>query len=351
MLIFGIVLTVIVVLAVGFILFLRHAGGGKFPWVQFYLKGKESGFTLREVNLLRKIAVENRMKDPTSLFWSIKQLDRCIKGTIINYRSQGGEETTEAVTMVSKLFDFRKRVEFNQPKYSLGLKNSRNIDIRQRIKVILPKMSPFSSTVIEILRKYIAIAYPQGPELPSGFLWKGQQIGVNFWREGDAGYFFQSRVLEDYTEGKKYPILHITHNDNVVRTQKRNSVRVKTSIPTKLYPLKSVDEASEEFEMGKGLKSLMSDLSEDGTALLIGGRAKVGLPVKYQFHITEDEVVVCGVVRGVNFDQKRNRSLLHIQALPVSNRVRNIIRAYVYNLFGERKTRSETKQPTSKKPH
>ncbi len=209
MLVVGIIFAIVVVFSLLMFLFLRRAGGGRFPWVQFYLKGKESGFTLREVNMLRRIAVDNKMPEPTSLFWSIKQLDRCIKGTIISFRSRSVEESPESVSMISKLYEFRKRVELNQPKYSLGMKSSRDIDKRQRIRVTLPTFPPFSSVVIDVLRKYIAIAYPKGPKLPPGFTWKNQQIGINFFREGDAGYFFQSKVLEDYATGKQYPILHI----------------------------------------------------------------------------------------------------------------------------------------------
>jgi hypothetical protein len=96
MLIVGIVIAVVVLAALFTFLFLRRAGGGRFPWVQFYLKGKESGFTFKEVNLLRRIAVDNKMQEPTSLFWSMKQLDRCIKGTIISFRARAAEEFQEA---------------------------------------------------------------------------------------------------------------------------------------------------------------------------------------------------------------------------------------------------------------
>ena len=71
---------------VGAVVVLRRLGGGSFPWIQFYTKGKESGFTIHEINLLRKVAVENRLENPTSLFWSIKQLDRSIKGMVIKFR-------------------------------------------------------------------------------------------------------------------------------------------------------------------------------------------------------------------------------------------------------------------------
>ena len=122
-------------------------------------------------------------------------------------------------------------------------------------------------------------------------------------------------MLEDFID-RQYPILHILHSDNLIRTQKRQSIRVETDLPAELYPLKSIDEASENPEDGKGLRCMLADLSEDGAAVLIGGKAKVGLPIKVQFTIGEALVPLCGVVKGLNYDQKKNRSLLHLQAVP-----------------------------------
>ena len=339
-----IIIAIVAGLVVGSYLFLRRAGGGSFPWVQFYLKGKESSFTLKEVNLLRRIAVDNRMKEPTSLFWSVKQLDRCIKGMIINFRSRGEEASPESTAIISKLFEFRKRVEFNQPKYNLGIKKSREIIKRQRLKLSLPSVGNFMTIVVENMRRYMAVSYPQGgPKLPPGFTWKGQQVGVSFWREGDAGYFFQTRVLDDFSQ-RKFPILHIAHSDGLLRTQKRRSVRADLKTPAQLFPLRSVEDANEEFESSKGLKAYMNDISEEGAALLIGGRAKVGLPVKFQFSLSDHEIVMCGVVKGVSYDQKKNRSLLHVQALPPSSRTKNTIQSYVYNIFGEQAVGVPSKQ-------
>ncbi len=339
-----VIVPVVVGLAVASYFLLRRAGGGSFPWVQFYLKGKESGFTFKEVNLLRRIAVETRMKEPTSLFWSVKQLDRCIKGMIINFRARGEEAAPESTAIISKLFEFRKRVEFSQPKYNLGIKNSREIIKRQRLKLSLPNIGNFATIVVENMRRYMAVSYPQGgPKLPPGFTWKGQQVGVSFWREGDAGYFFQTRVLDDFSE-RKYPILHIAQSDGLLRTQKRRSVRADIKTTAQLFPLRTVEDANEEYESSKGLRAYMKDISEDGAALLIGGRAKVGLPVKFQYGLPDHEIVMCGVVKGVSYDQKKNRSLLHVQALPASDRTKNTILSYVYNIFGERAEGAPSKQ-------
>ena len=198
-------LLIIFIMFVGIII-LRRTKVWSFPWIKFFLKGKESGFNFREINLLRKVAIANKLKDPTSLFWSIRALDYSIKGVILNYRAKGEENSEPVNDFISKLFDFRKRVEFQLPKYKLGLKTTRDIPEKQRVKISLPGLGPFISTVVENLRRYLAFSYPQGPKTSPGFSWKGQQINVYFWRAGDAGYFFNAKVIDDFYN-KKYPII------------------------------------------------------------------------------------------------------------------------------------------------
>jgi c-di-GMP-binding flagellar brake protein YcgR len=340
------VLIVFIALVVA-ITILQKAGGGNFPWIQFYAKGRESGFNFSEVNLLRKVAVENRLENPTSLFWSIRQLDRSIRGTIVRLRGLGTLDNDDSAKFLSKLFDFRRRVELNLPKYKIGLKSSRKIVNHQRIRITLPGVGVYESSVVENLRRYMAVSYPEGPVLPPGFSWKGQKINIYFWRADDAGYVFESKVLEDFSE-QEYPLLHIGHSDNLIRSQKRQSIRVEVNKPAALYALKSIAMANENEETGRGLKCRLVDISSDGAAVLIGGRAKVGLAVKLQFPIGTSLVRMCGTVRGVSFNPKKNQSTLHIQAVPLSPRQRNVVLSFVYNLFNEREAPNGTRTPVSK---
>jgi c-di-GMP-binding flagellar brake protein YcgR len=329
-------------LIVGAIILLRRAGGGRFPWMQFYLRGRESGFSLREINLIRRVAVEARLEEPTALFWSVKQLDRAIKAFIIKYRSYGKEQDPEYHALLGKLFELRQKVEFELPRYKLGIKTSRKIVKNQILRVTLPGTGPFRCMLVENLPRYMAFSYPQGPKLPEGFNWRGQKIGVYFWRAEDAGYYFQTRVLEDFSE-RKYPILHVAHGDNLVRAQRRSTVRAETDLPAELYPLRAISEGDENPETGRGLRCRIMDLSVGGLAVLIGGKAKAGLPVKLQFSLGDSPVVLSGVVKSMNFDQKKNRSLLHVQATPPSLAARNRIQVYVFNLFGEREAKQEAR--------
>ena len=342
MLIAGIVLAIafIVVLAV---LLLRRAGGGRFPWLQFYMKGRELAFTFHEIHLLRRVSIESRLENPTALFWSTKQLDRAIKGIIITYRARSKETSPEYNILLSKLFELRKRVEFDQPKYKMGIKSSRRLMAKQGLRIMLPGLGPFYSIVIENLPRYMAIAHPRGPKLPDGFSWKNQKIGVYLWRAEDAGYFFQTKVLDDFLD-RQYPILHVAHSDNLVRTQKRTSLRVETEIPAELFPLKSIDNSSEVPEEERGLRCRLSDLSEGGAAILIRGKARVGVPLKLQVTLGDSLVIMSGVVKGITYDEKKNLSLLHMQASAPSVIMRNRILTYVYNLFGDRETNGAVKK-------
>ena len=320
--------------SVGLFLVLRRAGGGRFPWIQFYTKGKESGFSIKEINLLRNVAVEANLENPTSLFWSIRQIDRSIKGVVSRLRSEGRESNETSVQFVSKLYDFRKKVEFALPKYNLGLKTTRKLANHQGIKITLPGVGTYSSRIVENLRRYLAISYPEGPALPDDFSWRSRKISVYFWRMDDAGYVFETRIIDDF-KNQDYPILHASHSDNMVRSQKRRSKRIDVSKPGRLYSLRSTSAVNNRLENGPGLRCRLIDISEDGAAILVGGRAKVGMVVKTQFSLNEEPMVMCGIIKGVTFNKKKNQSLLHMQALAVSTVMKNKILSFVYNVFGE----------------
>lgn len=331
------------VLVVGGYIVVMRAGGFRFPYVHFYVRGKESGFSYNEISLLRRVAIQNRLKNPTSLFWSVKTLDRCIRSAIVGFRASGQENNPKNLEFLNKLFDFRRRVEFDQPKYRLGLTSTRGIAPGQTFKFALEGGGVYISKLIENNRRHLAVTYPRGNSTPPGFSWRSQDLRVYFWRAEDAGYYFETKVMGDYID-RKVPILHITHADNLVRAQKRGSVRRDANVNASLYPLKTIDQASEAVETRGGYRCKLLDISEDGAAVVIGGRAKAGLPVKIQVELNGDVVVLSGVVKSVNFKQKTRASILHIQARSPSIPMRVKILTFVYGLFVEAESKNTIKR-------
>ncbi len=326
----------------GFITWLATHGGLGFPWIRFYARGQEAGFKVSEINILRRAAVEAEMENPVLIFGSIRMLDRSIRSLILKYRARQKMHEPSVNDFLSDIFEFRKRVEFNLPRYKNGIKTSRELMAQQRIRMTLAGGSTFHSSVVENLRKYMAVAYPVGKEMPPGFTWKGQMVNVYFWRAEDAGYYFESKILEDFLD-RKFPILYLAHSATLIRSQKRGSVRVEVDLPCVIYNLKSIDMASERLETTAGYKAKLVDLSQDGCALLVGGKAKVGLAMKVQFKVQDQSVALCGVIRGITFDEKKNRSILHLQAVPPSQLVSNTILTFVYDIFDERKEKNAKK--------
>ncbi len=316
------------------LLALLIGGGGKdkkgYSWLQFFAKGKDAGFSVKEIELLRRVAVRAEMEDPTALFWSVKQLDRCITSLLRKSRLTGEENTLETQNFLAKLYEYRKKIEFDQPRYRKGIPGSRSISESQRLRILVDGVGVFDASVVRNTDRFITVGKPVGYQLPPGFVWKGRRLAVYFWRRDDAGYVFDTYVLDE-TTSVSGAVLQLAHSDSLFRTQKRRSVRAKTCISAFLY-LRKDDAYPELVESDPGMRCIVEDLSEDGCALTVGGKAAAGLMVKVQFSVGGETVAFSGVVKSSDYDEEKNRSLLHIEAVPLSLKTRNRVLSEVFGV-------------------
>ena len=317
------------VLIIGLIRFQR-SGGISFPWIRFYVKGKETGFKNSEIRLLRRAAVQVRFPEPTNMFWSDNALNRCIREVILLQRSRNQENNPEAIDFISQLFGFRKRIEMNLPKHSRGITSSRDIDTGQGLKIALPGEGIYTSRVVENLRKYVAISYPEGQPDGPGLGWQGQEIRVNFWRVEDAAYVFETEVLGDH---RNQSIIHIKHTTKLIRSQKRTSIRVGINQQAQLFQLNSSFDGDE--RASKPFRCKLINISEAGAGIMIGGRAKAGRMVRVETELAGQDIVLTGVVKNVTYKEMKNFSILNIEARSVDPAMKNRILMYVYGIFME----------------
>jgi c-di-GMP-binding flagellar brake protein YcgR len=305
-------------------------GGVSGDWIQFYARGKDSGFSFRELELLRRLAVKSSLEDPTALFWSQQKLDQCIKLMVKQSKMADGTDEKEIQEFLSKLYDYRKKQELEKPKALHGLTDTHQLREEQRVRVLLSGTGVFGSYIIKNTKDYMTIARPTGPNLPQSLGLKGAHLSIYFWRDGDAGYVFDTDVTDEvYSKGLE--ALQITHSTSVFRTQKRKSVRIKTQLSAFLYILEET-ETSDQIETKAGLKCVIEDLSDGGCALAIGGKTAPGLRVKVQFVLDGDPLIMTGTVRSVDYKEKDNKSLLHIEADDLPLATRNHILAQVFGM-------------------
>ncbi len=301
--------------------------------VEFYSMGKDAGFSFREIHLLRKVAEINQNIKASSLFWSVDALDQSLAGIHKMLDKEKDEDEQEYLRfLLKKMYVYRKKVELEKPKYSKGIESSRDIGVDQLLKLKVEGLGVYESTVVENNKHYLLISYPKGPPLPPGFSWRQLNLNIYFWREDDAGYFFQSRIMEGYVD-KEFKTLRATHSDMILRSQKRHSIRTKCEIPGDLYVVKDLKATTSEPESLPGLRCIVKDLSEDGAAVLIGGRGRKNLLCKLQVTLYGKIAVLKGVVRTMKYDEEKKITLLHIQAEIPDEETRCLLLSFVYDIY------------------
>ena len=290
-------------------------------WLQFYTRGKDAGFSFKEIELLGRLAVRCSLEDPCSLYWSQNQLDICIRSLVRSIKTSGGEEDQSTHDFLSKVYDYRKKIEMEKPRIKNGIASSRQISEGQPLRVLVAGTGVFRSQVVSVTKSYLTITRPVNSKI-TNMSWTNAKIAVYFWRNEDAGYVFDTKV-EDEVFSKGLSSLKITHSDSMFRTQKRKSVRLKMHKAAFLYLLNEGDDA-EKLENVPGVKCFLEDLSDTGCGISIGGKAGKGIRVKVQFVLGNSALCMSGTVRSVDFSEEKNRSLLHVEAdkLPIERRNR-----------------------------
>ena len=324
-------LVIIIAVSGILILVLSVTNKEKAGWLQFYAKGKDAGFSFKEIELLRRLAVKSNMDDPSSLFWSQNQLDICIRSFVRSIHLSGGADDQSNQDFLAKLYDFRKKIEMEKPRIKNGISSSRQITEGQNLRVLVTGSGVFKSQIVKNTNQYLTISRPTSNKLPGTFSWQGMKISVYFWREDDAGYVFDSEV-QDEVFSKGIASLKISHGESLFRTQKRKSVRVKLHKSAFLYLLTNEEEVNT-IEVRPGLKCFLEDLSDTGCAVTIGGKAQAGLRIKVQFALNNNPIIMSGTVRSVEFKEDLNRSLLHIEADPLPIEIRNHILGEVFGML------------------
>jgi c-di-GMP-binding flagellar brake protein YcgR len=327
----------------GSFLFLWFRGGQKpFPWLEFYKRGRYEGFTLREILLLKKLVEYKKLEKPLSIFWSIEQLNRCLYTVIHDIDKDEYLSKKKKNILLGRFLELRKKAELSSPKYKKVIRTTRDIPPRQKLVIRDKEYGTFISWVIENSRKSLSIFQPLGRKGWKSLNWNGRKVKVFFWNKDDAGYSFESRVLEQIPH-EEYPMVNLKNSERLVREQKRDSVRVnidiKTRYSTMVYsdtnekPKVTIDKTS---NSGK-----IIDISESGCCMIGGKTLREKDYLMMIFSLTERKrVVAVGTVVKVSTFGNRDLRKYHIKFTKIGSNARNSILLYVYNIFGEREALS-----------
>jgi c-di-GMP-binding flagellar brake protein YcgR len=301
----------------------KKEGGVGGNWVQFISMGKEAGFSFKEVEMLRQITVQCNIEDSCSIFSSQDKLDQCIRAMVRNIRMSGESEDQGIQDFLSRLYDYRKKIESEDHSTGGGISNSRQMTDGQVLKILVSGGGVYKSQIIKNSSQFMTISRPVNPKVTAPTSWQGTKISVYFWRENDAGYVFDSEVTDEVIS-LGVSALKIAHSDSLFRTQKRKSTRMKMNKHAFLYLIKD-DKPSYKLEIDPGLRCFLEDLSDTGCAVVVAGKTETGLRVKIQFALDNIPICISGTVRSTSFKADTNRSVLRIEADPMPMEIRNLI--------------------------
>ena len=300
-------------------------------WIQFFSKGKESGFTIKDLEQIRRLLASCNIQDPVSIFKSQKQFEIVIRSIINTLRLSGENYDPHMQLFLSRLFDYFNKMEMLATDNNVRISDSRQIEEGQVLRVLVPGTGVYKSEVVKNFSNYLTIARPTGTKSSATMQWHSLKVSIYFWREDDAGYVFDSVVIDEVFS-KGISSLKLDHNDKLFRTQKRKSMRIKFRKAAFLY---LVNEAENPHNLEKvpGLRCMLDDISETGCAFRINGQATVGLRLKVQFSLDRLPICIPGTVRSVDYNQEGNTSLVHMEADPLPIAVRNQILCEVFHML------------------
>jgi c-di-GMP-binding flagellar brake protein YcgR len=251
----------------------------------------------------------------------------------LGIRQYGESEEQGTHDFLSKLYDFLGKMDMKTADVQSAISSSRQMEEGQQVRILVQGVGVFKSSVVKSDGQQLTLSRPVGNKGTTPPQWDGIKISVYFWRDDDAGYVFDTDVIDEvYSKG--ISSLKVDHCESLFRTQKRKTLRIKTNKPAFLY-LANESDMPGMIERSPGLKCFLENFSETGCAVRVGGQASSGMRLKIQF--VADNTVVCmiGTVRSVDFRPVENQSLLHIQTDPLPLEMRNHVLGEIFGMLPE----------------
>jgi len=233
---FGILVGFVIVLIVMVQVILHLIWRRKYlleEWDWFYRMCEAKDFSVKEMKILREMIRRSKVKKPTDIFKSMKLFDKCVDFEFkkLKLNDEEREEFTEDIS------EIRSKLHFDRFLPGKILQSTRGIipDQRVRVTFVIDGEKHYTvSKIVDVKEDSIHIFMPRYNEYKD-FLNVGQNIEVYFWRTGDAGYSFPTKIKSIVDEYKG--LLEIDHSNSVERTQRRHYYRIDTSLKLFFRPL------------------------------------------------------------------------------------------------------------------
>jgi c-di-GMP-binding flagellar brake protein YcgR len=341
---FAVILGGVVVLILLGALFSRTRRGRTPEEMQRYSRhlfrrtAKSMGLTAPQVEALERLVGATKIRQPFLVFSSPGLLDDVLRRGLYSIEANrtGSEEEREARKAI--IFGIKQAIERNARRTTV-LRSTHLVKPGQVVAVGTESGGKFQSRVVSNMKDFLTILAPAA----DGARWpRGTPVDIYFWREGDAGYTFRSKVL-GYDTVKGNSCVLVQHTKTLRKEQRRRARRKELMRACFYYPVRITDAGGERravIEHNLRALGTVVDLSTGGCAIQTLSPFEPGRLVMVEFDIERKSPVrAFGKVRGVRRSGPRG-GVMHVMYTRVTRQYLNRICEFVYD-FSKPRTVAE----------
>ena len=308
----------------------------KYNRFVFARMAREMGLQKAHVDTLEYLVKACKVMQPFLVFSNPGLLDDVLRKGIYSLERAQGLSEEERESRLTVIFQIKQAVE-RSARLGVGIRSTSLLRPGQPLVVVTEAGGRYASQVVSNMKDTLALSTPRDTSGQEMRWQKGTPLKVSFWRDGDAGYVFETRT-RGYETVKGASSLLILHSKTLRREQRRKHRRRPLDRPCFLYPIQVVEAGEGAGRKPKAVVQAsqrrlgtMQDISGGGCSVSSLSPLGPGSLLRLDFEIGKGSTLtVYGKVRRVRQEQRRG-GVMHVMFTRVSGQHLNRIYSYVYN--------------------
>jgi len=320
---------------------------------QFRRLAKSYGLSSQHIEMLERLVTVCKVRQPMLIFSSVGLLDDTLKKGL--YSLEGVRDATPEERENQKALIFEIKQVLEQGGRRVGAVSSTTALKPGQELTIRAGTSQFASRVVSNMRDFLTVAAPPVTTDAQARWVRGTQLVVHLWRDGDAGYAFESKIL-GYDTVKGIPSILIQHSKTLRKEQRRKNRRRELLRPCFFYPIRVAEVGQGRqaavkavVEQDKRALGHVVDISAGGCSIQTLVPLEKGKLLMVEFEIGRGNTIrTYGKAVGL-YRRPRRGGIMHVMFTRVTRQYLNRISEFVYD-FARPSTVGEARLQLDRRP-
>jgi c-di-GMP-binding flagellar brake protein YcgR len=308
----------------------------KFSRQVFHKMARNLGLGRIHIDYLEYLVRVCKVQQPFLVFSNAGLLDDLLRKGIYSLQQNPALKAEDRERRMAYLFQIKQIIERNA-KRAVGISSTNFLRVGQGLSITPEGGKQYQCRVMSNMRDLLAVSAPV-EEKGGAVRWtRGTRVKLSFWREGDAGYTFDSKVVA-YDTIKGVPCILIQHSRSLRRAQQRKYRRSPLNRPCFFYPVHIVEQqqgrTTERKAMVQSNRRLLGhllDISAGGCSVSSLAPLPTGSLCKLEFEIRrQSRIVVFGKVKRTRGVKTQHGGVMHLMFTTLSSQHLNQIYTFVY---------------------